>query len=144
MRSPSSKYLISSSASGSSAFTPLREHVPLPRKGKICDRMCVEDPEVCRCHRCELKGSGGGGWDSWMMTDGKWLGKRLVVKRFNSWRVAPIETPPLFDSQFTLLHDMACRLPIRCSKPHSKARRHGGYEASQTLFCIHITAASYA
>ena len=26
---------------------------------------------------------------------------------------------------------------------HAKSRRHGGYEASHTLVCIHITAASY-
>lgn len=38
-----------------------------------------------------------------MMTEWRWLGKWLVVKRFDSWRVALVETPPLFDSQFSIL-----------------------------------------
>ena len=94
---------MSSCALGSSAFTPLREHVALSKESKFYGNVCVENLEVCRCHRLQLKKCGGGGWDSWMMTELKWLGGWLVVKRFHSWRVAPIETTPLFDSQFSVL-----------------------------------------
>ena len=144
MRSPSSKYLMSLCALGSSAFTPLREHVPLSRESKSYGRICVEDLEVCRCHKLGLKRCGGGGWDSWMMTEGKWLGEWLVVKRFNSWRVAPIETPPLFDSQVSVLHLMTCHLPSLY--PYSTFESLGGMgdvKLPQPQFAF-ITAASYA
>ena len=75
MRSPSSKYLMSGCALGSSAFTPLRDHVPLSKESRFYNRVCVKALEVCRCHKLELKRCGGGGWDSWMMTEWKVAGR---------------------------------------------------------------------
>ena len=84
---------------GAFGLYPLRKHVSVSKERKLKCRICFEVLEACRCWRLGLKGCGGGGWDSWMMTERSgWESDYLLAKRFDSWRVAPIETPPLFDS----------------------------------------------